>query len=186
MSSFHLNLLNMQFTNFNPFNEDLIQVVIETPKGSQHKYAFDVDLQIFRLKKTLPIGSVFPFDFGFIPNTAGGDGDPLDVLVMNDEPSCLGCLVECRVLGVLMAKQKEKNGKTVRNDRIIAVSACSILFANIKKIKHLNDDMSTQIQNFFIDYNKQLGKKFIPLKFTGASYAHELIRNAVNENMHKA
>jgi inorganic pyrophosphatase len=65
-------------------------VVVETPKGSRNKYAFDPDNRVFELKKVLPAGMAFPYDFGFLPYTKCGDGDPLDVLVLIDEPAFPG------------------------------------------------------------------------------------------------
>lgn len=69
----------------------VIQVVIETPKGSRNKYAFDLDQRIFELTKVLPVGMAFPYDFGFIPSTVAERGDPVDVLVLMDEPAFPGC-----------------------------------------------------------------------------------------------
>jgi len=66
-------------------------MVVETPKGSRNKYAFDPDNRVFELKKVLPAGMAFPYDFGFLPSTKCGDGDPLDVLVLIDEPAFPGC-----------------------------------------------------------------------------------------------
>ena len=86
-----------------PFDADdgnLVHVVIETPKASRNKYAFDPELKIFQLKKVLPEGMTFPYDFGFIPSTKAEDGDPVDVLVLMDEPAFAGCLLKCRVIGV--------------------------------------------------------------------------------------
>ena len=68
-------------------DKQLFKVVVETPKGSRNKYAFDPRNRVFELKKVLPAGMVFPYDFGFLPSTKGGDGDPLDVLVLMDEPA---------------------------------------------------------------------------------------------------
>src|SRR4051812_48346051 len=110
----------MNIKQLNPVKNGLLSVIIETPKGSQNKFVYDPGMDLFRLKKTLPMGTTFPFDFGFIPNTIGEDGDPLDVLVIMDEPSYPGCLVECRVLGILKAKQTKKKEK--RNDRVIAIA----------------------------------------------------------------
>jgi len=73
---------------------------------------------------------VFPYDFGFVPLTTGEDGDPLDILVLMDEASFPGCLVECRLIGVFEAEQEEHN-KTKRNDRLIAVAHQSLLYSEI-------------------------------------------------------
>ena len=99
-------------------DEGVIHVIIETEKGSRNKFSFDEDLNVFRLKKVLPEGMSFPYDFGFIPSTRAEDGDPLDVLVLlMDEPGCTGCLVECRVIGAICGEQSE-NGKKIRNDSV--------------------------------------------------------------------
>ena len=72
------------------------------------------------MSKVLPLGASFPFDFGFIPSTKGEDGDPLDVLVLTEEPAFVGCVLPALLIGVLEAEQTEK-GETVRNDRLVAV-----------------------------------------------------------------
>src|SRR5438046_3067059 len=92
-----------------------IEVIVETPKGCRNKYAWDEKKERFRLNKILPSGAVFPFDFGFIPKTKGEDGDPLDILIIMDEPAFPGCLLECRVVGALKAAQTERDGRTERN-----------------------------------------------------------------------
>lgn len=63
-----------------------LSVIIETPRGGQNKYSYDAELGIYRLKKILGAGLAFPFDFGMVPGTLGGDGDPLDVLLLIGEP----------------------------------------------------------------------------------------------------
>src|SRR5260370_34056577 len=78
-------------------DKQLFQVVIETPKGSRNKYAFDPDHRVFELKKVLPAGMGFPYDFRFLPSTKGGDGDPIDVLCLMDETALPGVGVQCRV-----------------------------------------------------------------------------------------
>jgi inorganic pyrophosphatase len=88
------------FDNLKPLDAETgdLNVVIETPTGSRNKYAYDEKLGVFVLKGVLAVGHSFPFDFGFIPQTLGGDGDPLDVLVLMDEPAFVGCLVPSRLI----------------------------------------------------------------------------------------
>src|SRR5271166_3514779 len=86
----------------------IIRVVIETPKGSRNKYAFDLEQRVFELKTVLPAGMVFPYDFGFVPSTRADDGDPVDVLVLMDEPAFPDCLLKCRVIGVIQGEQGTK------------------------------------------------------------------------------
>src|ERR1700761_9531352 len=101
-------------------DKSLITVIIETPKGSRNKYAFDVSERIFALKKVLPAGMAFPYDFGFVPSTIGGDGDALDVLVLMDEPAFAGCKLSCRLIGIIEGEQGDKRKKE-RNDRVVAI-----------------------------------------------------------------
>src|SRR6266542_4104009 len=96
-----------------PFDSETgdLNVIIETPKGSRNKFACDEETGLVRLKKLLPLGMTFPFDFGFVPSTRGGDGDPLDVLILSEEALFPGCLVKARLFGALKATQREE-GKT--------------------------------------------------------------------------
>jgi len=140
-----------------------IHAVIETPKGCAAKYNFDPETGLFKLKKILPEGMAFPFHFGFIPFTLAEDGDPLDVLVLMDEPSWPGCFIECKVLGVLEAEQKE-GGKTERNDRIIAAAVESGRYKEIKTIFSLDNYFIKEVINFLITYTSFENKNF---KVTG-------------------
>ena len=78
-----------------------LNIIIETPKGSRNKYNYDPKGRILKLTSILPAGSVFPYDFGFIPSTLGEDGDPLDVLVIMEVAAPQGCLVPARAIGVI-------------------------------------------------------------------------------------
>src|ERR1700758_1463959 len=121
-------------TRLAPFDKDLhnrIQVIIETPKGSRNKFAFDPDQEVFVLKKVLPAGMTFPYDFGFIPSTKAEDGDHTDVLVLMDEPAFPGCLLKCRVVGVIEGQQGKKKDKA-RNDRIIAIENDNHSYNHVK------------------------------------------------------
>src|SRR5918993_2443763 len=119
------------------FHDDELNVVIETPKGSRNKYEYDEKLGLFKLGGVLPAGASFPFDFGFIPSTLGGDGDPLDVLVLMDEPAFAGCLVITRLIGVVEAEQTERDGETTRNDRLVGVAAESRLLGRVRTLEAL-------------------------------------------------
>ena len=92
-------------SNLPPFDRKSgeLNVIIETPCGSRNKYSYDEERKLITLSGVLPAGAVFPFDFGFVPQTLGQDGDPLDVLVLMDEPVFPGCLVPCRLIGVIEA-----------------------------------------------------------------------------------
>ncbi len=152
-----------------------LQVVIETPKGSRNKYKYEPSLGVFTLHKLLPRGMVFPFDFGFVPATQGEDGDPLDVLVLMDEPAFPGCVVPCRLVGVIEAEQTE-DGKTERNDRLIAVAEASREHTDVRTLKDLSEYLLAEIEHFFGSYNDMAGKRFKVLGRHGPNRATKLVR----------
>jgi inorganic pyrophosphatase len=161
-----------------PYDGNDLTVVIETPKGSQNKFAYEPRVGAFVLKGILPAGAVFPFDFGMIPSTTGGDGDPLDVLVLMDAPAFAGCIVPSRLIGVIEAEQTE-GGKTEKNDRLIAVAAHSATHRSIREIDDLSPDLIGQIEHFFISYNAAKDKTFTPIGRFGAARAEALVQAAL-------
>ncbi|MBV8859260.1 MAG: inorganic diphosphatase [Acidobacteria bacterium] len=168
--------------NLEAFNEDEeLNVVIETPKGSRNKYNFDEKLGLFKLGGVLPSGASFPFDFGFVPSTVGGDGDPLDVLVLMDEPAFAGCLVRTRLVGVVEAEQTERDGETERNDRLIGVAAESRLHTGVRSLESLSPALLEEIEHFFISYNQIKGKEFKPLARSGPKRARGLVEEGMKQ-----
>src|SRR3978361_924603 len=110
------------------------RAIIETPKGCRNKFNYDPDSGLFMLGGLLPDGMMFPFDFGFIPSTLGEDGDPLDVLVLLDSSVAVGCVLTVRLIGVIEAEQRERNGECVRNDRLLAVATRARTHAHIHAV----------------------------------------------------
>ena len=163
------------------FHEDDLNVVIETLKGSRNKYNYDEETGLFKLGGVLPAGASFPFDFGFVPSTLGGDGDPLDVLVLMDEPAFAGCLVRVRLVGVIEAEQTERDGETTRNDRLIAVAAESRLHKDVRTLGALGDALVDEIEHFFVSYNDFKGKRFNPLGRFGPRKAAALVEEGMKE-----
>lgn len=153
-----------------------LNVLIETPKGSRNKYTYDEKLDAYELTGTLPVGASFPYDFGFVPFTLGQDGDPLDVLLLMEEPAFTGCLVKVRLIGVLEAEQTEE-GKTVRNDRLIAVYAKSPLYQSIHSLDQLEPAIVEQITHFFKSYNEIKGKLFKLIGQADPLQAYRLIEH---------
>src|SRR6202790_1524415 len=141
------------------------RAIIEAPKGCRNKFDYDPDSGLFMLGGLLPEGMMFPFDFGFIPSTRGEDGDPLDILVLMDAPAHVGCLIEVRIIGVIQAEQTQ-DGKTETNDRLLGVAVHSYDHQKLRSISDVNPTLLKQVEEFFISYNKQRGKKF---KVTGTS-----------------
>jgi inorganic pyrophosphatase len=153
---------------------DELNVIIDTPKWSRNKYKFDEELGLFKLGGVLPAGAVFPFDFGYVPSTLGGDGDPLDVLLLMDEPAFVGCLVAARLIGVIEAEQTE-DGETTRNDRLIAVASDSRTHQNVRSLNSLDDVFVDEIEHFFVSYNEAKNKIFKPLGRHGPQRALQLL-----------
>jgi inorganic pyrophosphatase len=140
-----------------------VNVIIDTPKGSHNKYRYDEQKQLFRLSHVLPSGAVFPYDFGFIPRTRADDGDPLDVLVLMDEPAIVGCLIEVRLIGVIEAEQQEPGRAAERNDRLIAVAVQSHDHDDVSDLTQVRPGRLDDLEHFFVAYNQQRGKRFTPL-----------------------
>ena len=155
-----------------------IEVVIETPKDTSNKFKYDPGSHSFKLSKVLPEGMVFPYDFGFVPATKGPDGDPIDVLVLMDEPTFPGCFLECRLVGILEAEQKARNLKKKRNDRLIAVAEQSLLYADIARLGDLNRALLKQVEAFFVNYQKVRDVSFTILAHSGPERALEVLREA--------
>jgi inorganic pyrophosphatase len=154
-----------------------VDVVIETPKSSAQKYDYVPNTPFFKMSKILPSGMVFPYDFGFIPKTKGEDGDPLDVIVISEFNSFPGVIIKCRIIGGIKAEQSEEKGskKMIRNDRFLAIPKFSNIFQNVKKMEDLPKELTDQLEEFFIGYNKLEGKKFKALGKIGPKEAQGLI-----------
>ena len=140
--------------------EGQFRVVIETPRGSRNKYSFDREQQVFVLKKTLPAGMTFPFDFGFVPDTLADDGDPIDVLLLMDEPAFAGCTIRARLVGVLEVEERNDKGKKQRNDRLIGVALESHNYAEMESLSDLGERLVNDIEQFFVTYQKLRGNDF--------------------------
>jgi inorganic pyrophosphatase len=168
-------------TRLKPFDSDdkqMLRVVVETPKGSRNKFAFEPDEHIFELKKVLPSGMTFPYDFGFVPSTEADDGDPVDVLVLMDEPAFPGCALTCRPIGVIEGEQGEKKDKE-RNDRIVAVEQDAHSWADVKTMDDLGKQFVRELEEFFVNYHRLSGKQYRILGVKGPDQARKLVKAAM-------
>ena len=156
----------------------LLRVVVETPKGSRNKFAFNPKLRVFELKKVLPSGMTFPYDFGFVPSTKADDGDPVDVLVLMDEAAFPGCVLSCRPIGVIEGEQGNKKGKE-RNDRIVAVEQDAHSWADIKNIGDLGKEFCRELEEFFVNYHKLSEEKYRVLGVKGPNQARKLVKSGM-------
>jgi inorganic pyrophosphatase len=155
--------------------KNLITIIVETPGGLPQKYDANPYSGYIELNKIMPAGIIFPYDFGYIPNTKGEDGDPLDAMVISETPTFPGCAVKCRIIGAIKALQKERDGATVRNDRFIAIPEVSTVYSKVNKLSQLPAQVVQQLEHFFINYNQQAGKQFDTLARVSAEPALQTI-----------
>jgi len=153
------------------------KAVIETPKGRRNKFKYQPDSGLFSLSNLLPEGFSFPFDFGFIPSTVAEDGDPLDVIVLMDEPAHVGCLLKVRLIGVVEVAQTEE-GKQTRNDRLVAVATRSYEYEGVNSLSDLRRSLTEQMTEFIGLYNKNSDKQDEVTGTAGPEKAIELLEEA--------
>src|ERR1700747_1276751 len=118
------------------------RAIIETPKGCRNKFDYDPESNLFMLGGLLAEGMMFPFDFGFIPSTLGDDGDPLDILVLMDAPTHVGCLIDVRLIGIISAEQIDDEKET--NDRLLGVAVHSYDHEDLKTIDEVSKTLLSQ------------------------------------------
>jgi len=155
-----------------------VLAVIEATQYTRSKFKFDAELATFVLERVLPSGLSYPYDFGFVPSTLADDGDPLDILVLNDEPIPVGCVARCKLVGALVAEQSAR-GRRVRNDRLVEVPTASRRYGSARVIKDISADVLGDVERFFIHYNQTPGVRFEPKRRYGAAKASALLRAAV-------
>lgn len=138
--------------------ERYFRMVIETPRGSAAKLAYEPKSGVFQYSRPLPVGNTYPFDWGFIPSTLGEDGDPLDGMVIHQAATAPGVVIKCELLGALRIKQKDPDGNEIRNDRYI--------FCPHKEdapdeavADHVPDELRREIEQFFFSSVLGTGKK---------------------------
>lgn len=172
-------------TRLPPFDRETgdLNVVVETVKGSRNKISFHPEKELFELSGVLPAGASFPYDFGFVPATTGEDGDPLDVLVLMDEPVFTGCLVHARLVGVVTARQTERDGTAMRNDRLIAVSSKSRTHDGVRSLTDLSATLLGELEHFFASYNEAHGKRFEALGRKGPRAARTLVEQGAARHL---
>jgi inorganic pyrophosphatase len=127
--------------------EDEFDVVVEIPRGSRNKYEYDHEHRVIRLDRRLLSATVYPADYGFVPDTLAEDGDPLDVLVLLEDPTFPGCWVRVRAIGVFwMEDEKGPDAK------ILCVPAHDPAYADVRELTQLRAPILDEIEHFFEVY----------------------------------
>lgn len=149
-------------------------VTVEIPKGNKNKYELDHETGRIRLDRTLFTSTQYPADYGFIEDTLGQDGDPLDCLVIVSEPTFPGCLISCRALG--MFRMTDEAG---RDDKVLAVPVADLRRFHLHDIGDVRKYVLLEIEHFFSVYKElEPGKSVEGASWVGRAEAEEEIRNS--------
>ena len=161
--------------------DDAVNVFVETPTGSRDKFALDHETGLFEWTLQLPLGSTFPFSFGFVPNTMAEDGDALDIILLVEGRMPQGTLVKSRLIGVLPVTQDEEgDGEAgTRNDRILAVPTLAQSFGDAHDIGDLRSGLYEEIGAFFASYNRLISREFEYGDPLGADEAQRRLKAAI-------
>lgn len=151
-----------------------IHVVVEIPKGSRNKYELEKRTGLFKLDRTLYSPMVYPGDYGLIPQTHYDDGDPLDVLILGNEPTFTGCIVEARPIGIFRMLDKGAH-----DDKILAVLSKNPFFRNFHDLIDVPPHFLAEVAHFFTVYKDLEGARTTPLGWEGVDVARRQIRHAI-------
>lgn len=153
---------------------DTVPAVIEIPRGSKNKYELDKDSGLLRLDRVLHGAVHYPADYGFVPRTYCDDGDPLDILVVSQEPVVPLTLVSARILGVM----RMRDDKGI-DDKLIAASVHDPAYAGCRELADLPPHLLREIQRFFLDYKVLEQKQVLIEDPLGRGEALEILRAAL-------
>jgi inorganic pyrophosphatase len=150
-----------------------IEVIIEIAKGGRNKYEYDRERGVFVLDRVLYSSVHYPTDYGFIPGTMAEDGDPLDIMVMVDEPTFTGCHVLARPVGILIMHDEEGP-----DEKVLSVPVRDPRFNHISDLEDVSPHLLKEIENFFATYKTLEGKHTITLGWHGVDVAVRTIAEA--------
>jgi inorganic pyrophosphatase len=153
-----------------PQPPDIVYVVIESPKGTENKYEYDVKKKAIVLDRVLYSAVHFPGDYGFLPRTLDDDGDPLDSLVLVTNSTFPGCIMKARPVGLLRMLDGEK-----RDDKILAVPSGDPRYTEYHDLKDLPEHILKEIAYLFDTYKVLEGKTVRILGWEGAQAAKSVI-----------
>ena len=161
-----------------PFGKiEAFNVLIEIPKGSQNKYEYNEDLDKMELEQSFTGDFCLPFNYGFIPQTKGGDGDCLDAFVISSQPISIGTIVKCRAIGIIKLLDRGE-----QDDKVIAVALADPEYSKCKDIGELSFDYETVFKKFFKELSIQENKIIELKEFAGREEAlREIKESRINE-----
>jgi len=151
-------------------NLAVVEAIVEIPRGSRNKYEFDHVTKSIRLDRVLFSSVHYPTDYGFIARTKAADGDPMDVLILVEEPTFPGCQVKIRPIGVLLMRDEKGI-----DEKILAVPIADPRFDDIRDISHVQRHWLVEIENFFNTYKLLEGKESYVEGWKGAEEARAVL-----------
>ena len=159
-------------------NDDVFHLVVESPRGTGVKLKYDARLGAMGISRPLPVGLVFPYDWGFIPSTLGSDQDPVDAFALWDVATFPGVVLECRALGVIEVEQHSRpndpSGR-IRNDRIIALPV-EARRDRTMTLDDLDERLRSEIAGFLLATTALEGKGLTVLGWKGPAAALDYVR----------
>ncbi|HBC43697.1 MAG: inorganic diphosphatase [Pseudanabaena sp.] len=159
----------------------ILNVLIEIPAGSKNKYEFDKDLNAFALDRVLYSSVQYPYDYGFVPNTLADDGDPLDGMVIMDQPTFPGCIIPARPIGMLIMIDGGD-----RDEKILCVPAKDPRYADVKSLSDIAPHRLDEIAEFFRSY-KNLEKKVTEIRgWEGIEAVQALVAKSIEAALSKS
>ncbi len=152
----------------------VVNMIVEIPKGRRNKFELDKETGLIKLDRYLYSSSVYPGDYGFIPQTLAEDGDPLDMLVMVNEPTFSGCLIEARVVGMFRMKDKGAD-----DFKVLGVPNADPLFGHVRKLSDVPPHFLLEVEHFFATYKQLEGAVTVSLGWSDAEAGTAEVRGAV-------
>ncbi|MEO7000660.1 MAG: inorganic diphosphatase [Ktedonobacterales bacterium] len=150
-----------------------VEAVVEIPRGGRNKYEYDHERGIFRLDRVLYSSVHYPTDYGFIPDTLSGDGDPLDILIIVEEPTFPGCHLRARPIGTLtMIDEKGED------EKILAVPVDDPRFSDMRDLPDLHEHWPREIATFFRTYKELQGVQTDVREWSDVGEAWRIIAEA--------
>ena len=151
--------MSQSLVDLPPFDADgALRVVVEAPKGSTVKLAYDAELGTFCVSRGFPMGIAYPYDWGFIPGTLAADGDPVDALVLHAASTYPGVILPCAVLGMVEIREDAKKGQRRTNNRVIAIPTWNDRLGDLERARDLPKRIKEELEEFFVNTTFFSGK----------------------------
>lgn len=161
-----------------PFDDQRnLRVVVETPRGANIKLKYDDRHGCFSLTRIMPLGVVYPYDFGFVPQTLAQDGDPLDVLVLIDAATYPGVVISSRLIGALQIEERGMRGRP--NHRLVAVPIKAARKDDLRDLSGLGERVQRELERFFIVATAFTAKDPQIRGWVGPEAASDMVHKAI-------